>query len=191
MQPAHCCLVLAVSFGITGKDYVLFASDTSAARSIVKMKSTEDKQKVVGKHLCMACKSSASLPEGGSSWSPRHLVPQADDSCSVRARDQTLANRETLSNSQNTLSATSVSTRSGEFRSVLDDGLAHGVLTSLSRGQQPRSAATSFGRVVGPNTVGAIAPFAKTLLGQSPPRRVRSHIVDSFAVLDRLPRHAR
>ncbi|GAA5832417.1 hypothetical protein JCM3766R1_003065 [Sporobolomyces carnicolor] len=45
---------MEVSFGITGKDYVLFASDTSAARSIVKMKSTEDKQKVVGKHLCMA-----------------------------------------------------------------------------------------------------------------------------------------
>jgi len=53
--------LLAVSFGITGKDYVLFASDTSAARSIVKMKSTEDKQKVVGKHLCMACKSSPLL----------------------------------------------------------------------------------------------------------------------------------
>ncbi|GAA5887825.1 hypothetical protein JCM5296_001779 [Sporobolomyces johnsonii] len=45
---------MEVSFGITGKDYVLFASDTSANRSIVRMKSTEDKQKVVGKHLVMA-----------------------------------------------------------------------------------------------------------------------------------------
>lgn len=48
---------LAVSFGITGKDYVLLASDTSAARSIVKMKGDEDKQKEVGKHLVIACKS--------------------------------------------------------------------------------------------------------------------------------------
>ena len=34
----------AVSFGITGRDFVLFASDTSAARSIVRMKGDEDKQ---------------------------------------------------------------------------------------------------------------------------------------------------
>ncbi|KAM0752945.1 20S proteasome subunit beta 4 [Meredithblackwellia eburnea MCA 4105] len=45
---------MEVSFGITGKDYCLFASDTSANRSIVRMKSTEDKQKVIGKHLVMA-----------------------------------------------------------------------------------------------------------------------------------------
>ncbi|CEQ39584.1 SPOSA6832_01117, partial [Sporobolomyces salmonicolor] len=45
---------MEVSFGITGKDYVLLASDTSANRSIVRMKSTEDKQRVVGKHLVMA-----------------------------------------------------------------------------------------------------------------------------------------
>ncbi|GAA5833216.1 hypothetical protein JCM9279_001459 [Rhodotorula babjevae] len=45
---------MEVAFGITGKDYVLLASDTSAARSIVKMKSNEDKQRVVGKHLVMA-----------------------------------------------------------------------------------------------------------------------------------------
>lgn len=50
----------AVAFGITGKDYVLIASDTSAARSIVKMKANEDKQRVVGKHLVMACPSSRS-----------------------------------------------------------------------------------------------------------------------------------
>ncbi|GAA5969906.1 hypothetical protein JCM21900_004188 [Sporobolomyces salmonicolor] len=45
---------MEVSFGITGRDYVLLASDTSANRSIVRMKSTEDKQRVVGKHLVMA-----------------------------------------------------------------------------------------------------------------------------------------
>ncbi|BGP55730.1 hypothetical protein JCM8202_005705 [Rhodotorula sphaerocarpa] len=45
---------MEVAFGITGKDYVLLASDTSAARSIVKMKGDEDKQKEVGKHLVIA-----------------------------------------------------------------------------------------------------------------------------------------
>ncbi|TKA56852.1 hypothetical protein B0A53_01253 [Rhodotorula sp. CCFEE 5036] len=45
---------MEVSFGITGKDYVLLASDTSAARSIVKMKGDEDKQREVGKHLVIA-----------------------------------------------------------------------------------------------------------------------------------------
>ncbi|KAL8281386.1 hypothetical protein RQP46_006070 [Phenoliferia psychrophenolica] len=45
---------MEVSFGITGKDYVIFASDSSANRSIVRMKSGEDKQKVIGKHLVMA-----------------------------------------------------------------------------------------------------------------------------------------
>jgi len=42
------------SFGITGKDFVIFASDSSAARSIVKMKGNEDKQKVISKHIVMA-----------------------------------------------------------------------------------------------------------------------------------------
>ncbi|KAM0791586.1 hypothetical protein ACM66B_006030 [Microbotryomycetes sp. NB124-2] len=42
-----------VSFGITGRDFVLFASDTNAARSIVKMKGDEDKQKTIGKHLVL------------------------------------------------------------------------------------------------------------------------------------------
>ncbi|KAH8928114.1 20S proteasome subunit beta 4 [Atractiella rhizophila] len=45
---------MEVSFGITGKDYVIFASDTSSVRSIVRMKSDEDKQKEIGKHLVMA-----------------------------------------------------------------------------------------------------------------------------------------
>ena len=34
------------SFGITGKGYTIIASDSNAARSIVKMKSDVDKQKV-------------------------------------------------------------------------------------------------------------------------------------------------
>ncbi|PLW50749.1 hypothetical protein PCASD_00741 [Puccinia coronata f. sp. avenae] len=42
------------SFGITGKDYVIFASDSSANRSIVRMKANADKQKVVSKHVVMA-----------------------------------------------------------------------------------------------------------------------------------------
>ncbi|KAN0062033.1 Proteasome subunit beta type-4 [Thecaphora frezii] len=41
------------SFGITGKGYTIIASDSNAARSIVKMKSNEDKQKVLSDHLVM------------------------------------------------------------------------------------------------------------------------------------------
>lgn len=41
------------SFAITGKDYVLVASDTNAARSIIKMKSDEDKTKILSPHLVM------------------------------------------------------------------------------------------------------------------------------------------
>ncbi|EIN14217.1 N-terminal nucleophile aminohydrolase [Punctularia strigosozonata HHB-11173 SS5] len=41
------------SFAITGKGYVIIAADTTAARSIVKMKSDEDKVKVLTPHLCM------------------------------------------------------------------------------------------------------------------------------------------
>lgn len=43
-----------VSFALTGKGYVLIAADTTAARSIVKMKSDEDKIKVLSPHLLMA-----------------------------------------------------------------------------------------------------------------------------------------
>jgi len=39
---------------ISGKGYVLLASDTTSARSIVKMKSDEDKIKSLGSHLFMA-----------------------------------------------------------------------------------------------------------------------------------------
>lgn len=42
------------SFAITGKDYVLIAADTTAARSIVKMKIDEDKIKTLSPHLLMA-----------------------------------------------------------------------------------------------------------------------------------------
>ncbi|PWN48932.1 putative multicatalytic endopeptidase complex chain PRE1 [Violaceomyces palustris] len=41
------------SFGITGKGYTIIASDSNAARSIVKMKTDEDKQKVLSDHLVM------------------------------------------------------------------------------------------------------------------------------------------
>jgi 20S proteasome subunit beta 4 len=41
------------SFALTGKGYVIIAADTTAARSIVKMKSDEDKVKVLTPHLCM------------------------------------------------------------------------------------------------------------------------------------------
>ncbi|TRM68146.1 nucleophile aminohydrolase [Schizophyllum amplum] len=42
------------SFALTGKDYVIVAADTTAARSIVKMKVDEDKIKTLSPHLLMA-----------------------------------------------------------------------------------------------------------------------------------------
>ena len=45
---------METAFGLTGKGYVIIAADTTAARSIVKMKSDEDKTKDVGPHLVMA-----------------------------------------------------------------------------------------------------------------------------------------
>lgn len=45
---------MEVSFGITGKGYTLLAADTTAARSIVKMKIDEDKIKELSSHLLMA-----------------------------------------------------------------------------------------------------------------------------------------
>lgn len=42
------------AFGITGKGFTLIASDTTAARSIVKMKGDQDKQKVLSPHLVLA-----------------------------------------------------------------------------------------------------------------------------------------
>lgn len=45
---------METSFALTGKGYVIVASDTTAARSIVKMKIDEDKIKELGSHLLMA-----------------------------------------------------------------------------------------------------------------------------------------
>ena len=43
-----------ISFALTGKGYVIVAADTTAARSIIKMKVDEDKIKVLSPHLLMA-----------------------------------------------------------------------------------------------------------------------------------------
>ncbi|CCM05399.1 uncharacterized protein FIBRA_07615 [Fibroporia radiculosa] len=43
-----------ISFALTGKGFVIVAADTTAARSIVKMKLDEDKIKVLSPHLLMA-----------------------------------------------------------------------------------------------------------------------------------------
>ena len=45
---------METSFAITGKGYAIVAADTTAARSIVKMKVDEDKIKSLGPHLLMA-----------------------------------------------------------------------------------------------------------------------------------------
>ena len=45
---------METSFALTGKGYTLVASDTTAARSIVKMKVDEDRIKVLSSHLVMA-----------------------------------------------------------------------------------------------------------------------------------------
>ncbi|KAF8653680.1 hypothetical protein AX16_003831 [Volvariella volvacea WC 439] len=45
---------METSFALTGKGYVLMAADTTAARSIVKMKVDQDKIKTLSPHLFMA-----------------------------------------------------------------------------------------------------------------------------------------
>ncbi|CAG8594748.1 14022_t:CDS:2 [Acaulospora colombiana] len=45
---------MEVSFALTGKDFVLIAADQNAGRSIIKMKSDEDKIKALGSHLLMS-----------------------------------------------------------------------------------------------------------------------------------------
>ncbi|KAF8168928.1 20S proteasome subunit [Pholiota molesta] len=45
---------METSFAITGKGYLIMAADTTAARSIVKMKVDEDKIKALSPHLLMA-----------------------------------------------------------------------------------------------------------------------------------------
>jgi len=57
------------SFALTGKDYVIIAADTTASRSIVKMKIDEDKIKTLSPHLLMAYSG-----ESGSSTS--HALPK-------------------------------------------------------------------------------------------------------------------
>jgi 20S proteasome alpha/beta subunit len=42
------------SFALTGKGYAIVAADTTAARSIVKMKTDEDKIKELSPHILMA-----------------------------------------------------------------------------------------------------------------------------------------
>jgi 20S proteasome alpha/beta subunit len=44
---------METSFALIGKGYVIVAADTTAARSIVKMKNDEDKIKTVSPHLLM------------------------------------------------------------------------------------------------------------------------------------------
>lgn len=45
---------METSFALTGKGYIIMAADTTAARSIVKMKVDEDKIKTLSSHLIMA-----------------------------------------------------------------------------------------------------------------------------------------
>jgi 20S proteasome alpha/beta subunit len=45
---------METSFALTGKGYVIVAADTTAARSIVKMKVDQDKIKDLSPHLLMA-----------------------------------------------------------------------------------------------------------------------------------------
>ena len=53
-RPLSSTSTMDISFALTGKGYVIVASDTTAARSIVKMKIDEDKIKELSPHLIMA-----------------------------------------------------------------------------------------------------------------------------------------
>ena len=44
---------METSIAVTGKGYAIVAADTTAARSIVKMKDDEDKIKAIAPHLLM------------------------------------------------------------------------------------------------------------------------------------------
>lgn len=63
-----------ISFALTGKGYVIVAADTTAARSIVKMKTDEDKIKVLSPHLLMAF----SGEPGAHTRSVLHVPPLKD-----------------------------------------------------------------------------------------------------------------
>jgi 20S proteasome subunit beta 4 len=45
---------METSLALTGKGYVIIAADRTVARSIVKIKSDEDKIKTLGSHLLLA-----------------------------------------------------------------------------------------------------------------------------------------
>ncbi|KAG8736309.1 Proteasome subunit beta type-4 [Ceratobasidium sp. 414] len=59
------------SIALTGADYVLVASDMSVARSIVRMKSNEDKTKILGPNLVMAY---SGEPGNAAAWIRRSLA---------------------------------------------------------------------------------------------------------------------
>jgi len=46
---------METSIAVTGKGYAIVAADTTAARSVVKMKDDEDKVKAISPHLVMTC----------------------------------------------------------------------------------------------------------------------------------------
>jgi len=58
-------------FGITGKGFALIASDGNAARSIVKMKSDEDKQRVLSQNLVMAFSGEPGASRAHEPYEPR------------------------------------------------------------------------------------------------------------------------
>jgi hypothetical protein len=85
------------SFALTGKGYVIVAADTTAARSIVKMKIDEDKIKTLSPHLLMAYSGEPGL------FRPATLAHGIDTDNSPQG---------TQSNSPNLSNVTSVSTKS-------------------------------------------------------------------------------
>jgi hypothetical protein len=96
------------SFALTGKDYVIIAADTTAARSIVKMKIDEDKIKTLSPHLLMAYSG-----ESGSSTFLRtqnllisHLSSSIDPCC-IQVIPSNLPNTSSET-SGSTTSATSI-----------------------------------------------------------------------------------
>jgi len=69
-----------ISFALKGKGYVIVAADTTAARSIVKMKSDEDKIKSLSEHLLMAYSG-----EPGTFLRGYDLLWQLEDKSDLRA----------------------------------------------------------------------------------------------------------
>lgn len=65
--------IMECSFGITGKGYTIIASDSNAARSIVKMKTDVDKQKALSDHLVMTYSGEPGDTLQFSEWIERNL----------------------------------------------------------------------------------------------------------------------